>query len=378
MDSIIETGVDKLIELIKVKKRLSFPEAANELGINQNLLEEWADFLEEEGIITVEYKLTTPYLVVKELRKEEATQKTEDFLRKKETFVNKAESMLSIIEKESKELTTIKSESEKLKKSIGIDITKVEGDLKKLENYENSKSDLHKQIIEKEQEFKKRLHELTNDILNEQKKYETLLKAVKGEEAKLNEEKLDEKSTENKEHELEKRLLEFENIVKYLKKEIQQEGKKILASEKHTKEIKNFAENIRKDVSTKKVQLLSLLSEREKKESRINSLTENIAKKIESTKKELPEMEQASKKFKQFLERKTNISHTIDMLNRESLELRNLLAELIRKGRMLQISPKSKDVLKHIQELQNKYKEIDTKKQSFEGQLKKFMNLIHK
>src|SRR3989338_587238 len=109
MDSIIETGVDKLIELIKSKKRISFQDASTELGINQNLLEEWADFLEEEGIITVEYKLTTPYLVVKELKREEVTQKTEDFLRKKETFVSKAESMLSIIEKESKELTQVKS-----------------------------------------------------------------------------------------------------------------------------------------------------------------------------------------------------------------------------------------------------------------------------
>ena len=59
-DSLLKTGVDRLVSLIQEKKRISVPEAAKELGVSQIVVEEWADFLEEDGIISIEYKFATP------------------------------------------------------------------------------------------------------------------------------------------------------------------------------------------------------------------------------------------------------------------------------------------------------------------------------
>ena len=61
----IKTAVDSLIELLKKKKRLTLDETSKELGIPTNIINEWATFLEEEKILKIEYKFTTPYLIFK-------------------------------------------------------------------------------------------------------------------------------------------------------------------------------------------------------------------------------------------------------------------------------------------------------------------------
>ena len=69
--SLIETGVDKLVNLVKERGRIALADAAKELGVSATVIQEWVDFLEEEGIISVEYKMTKPYLVERKLTKKE-------------------------------------------------------------------------------------------------------------------------------------------------------------------------------------------------------------------------------------------------------------------------------------------------------------------
>ncbi len=51
----LETDVDKLIELIEKKKRLSIKEAARALGEDENVIEDWIRILEEHGYLKISY-----------------------------------------------------------------------------------------------------------------------------------------------------------------------------------------------------------------------------------------------------------------------------------------------------------------------------------
>ena len=93
----ITTAVDSLVELVNRKGRISLEEASKELGIPENIINEWASFLEEENVILIEYKFTTPFLVatatkiiidIKELEREI------------EIITRKLEYMLSYLEKQ--------------------------------------------------------------------------------------------------------------------------------------------------------------------------------------------------------------------------------------------------------------------------------------
>src|SRR3989338_11633453 len=135
-DTIIETGVDKLVKLINSKGTVSSADAAKELGVSTTVIMEWADFLEEEGIISLEYKFTKPFLVARKLAKKDVQEKAKEFSGKREVFVRKAEVSLSFLEKESGKLKTLKDEFEKIKKGLGFDIDKIKDDLLELQKYE--------------------------------------------------------------------------------------------------------------------------------------------------------------------------------------------------------------------------------------------------
>ncbi|MFH1849188.1 MAG: hypothetical protein ABH879_03285 [archaeon] len=65
----IKTDVDALVDLVKERKRISFDEVAKTLKLEVSAVEDWAAFLEEEGVIGIDYKFTTPFLVTIEQKK---------------------------------------------------------------------------------------------------------------------------------------------------------------------------------------------------------------------------------------------------------------------------------------------------------------------
>lgn len=77
----ITTAIDTLVDLIKTRKKITLEDASKELGIPEQVIDEWATFLEEEGIIEKIYKFTTPYLTVKE--KDETPGSSEEELKRR-------------------------------------------------------------------------------------------------------------------------------------------------------------------------------------------------------------------------------------------------------------------------------------------------------
>jgi len=59
----ISTGVDGFISLIRASGRIEINEAAVKLEVSRSVLEEWAQVLEEQGLVRIEYQLTKFYLV---------------------------------------------------------------------------------------------------------------------------------------------------------------------------------------------------------------------------------------------------------------------------------------------------------------------------
>jgi tetratricopeptide (TPR) repeat protein len=62
-ESPLTTGVDALVELVNQRRTLSMEEAAAAIRVPVRTIEAWASFLEEEGLLRVEYRFTKPFLV---------------------------------------------------------------------------------------------------------------------------------------------------------------------------------------------------------------------------------------------------------------------------------------------------------------------------
>ena len=93
MDGDITTAVDSLVKLVKKKARISLEDASKELGIPQNIINEWASFLDQEKIISIEYKFTTPFLLSR--KDEKSNEESADY----EMIQRKLEVMKAYLEK---------------------------------------------------------------------------------------------------------------------------------------------------------------------------------------------------------------------------------------------------------------------------------------
>ena len=92
----IETAVDGLVKLVNEKKIIALDEAAKALGVPENIVNEWAVFLEEDKILKIEYKMTKPFLKFAEDTKL-MSEEREDVVNEKENMIRKLSYMLAAI-----------------------------------------------------------------------------------------------------------------------------------------------------------------------------------------------------------------------------------------------------------------------------------------
>lgn len=109
-DLLISTGVDNLIRLVKEKGRVEIGSAARELKLPARTVEDWAHVLEEEGIITVEYKLTKAYLVWRMPATKEVEQKREILKKKAVDTREEIEELLARVEDGGRSLSAMQEE----------------------------------------------------------------------------------------------------------------------------------------------------------------------------------------------------------------------------------------------------------------------------
>jgi len=368
--SIIETGVDKLVELVNAKGKISSEDAAKELGVSTTVILEWADFLEEEGIVSVEYKFTKSFLVARKLGKKEVEEKAKEFSGKKDVFVRKAEISLGFLERESEKLRGIKEEFDKIKKDLGLDIGNIKDELDELKRYEQLKISLDKQVEEQKTASMDKLQEVTKQILMERKKYQDVLEGIKKEEEELKKDKVEASSIEESEKLIQDKLNSLKEIIKKVEAKAKTEEEHIKVSEGNIQRLSLIAKNARAKIENERGLIEPLVEESKNQTEKIKKLQDIIIKKITSQENKLSGVKKASKQMKALFNKKLGVLNIFEKVNKDRNDLQKELIELIKKAKSFQLSSKSADVGNQIVDLEKKFKDVDDKKKLFEKELK--------
>src|SRR3989338_385385 len=271
-DSIIETGVDKLVKLVNLKGKVSPYDAAKELGISSSIVMEWADFLEEEGIINIEYKFTKPFLIARKMGKKEVQEKAKEFSGKKDIFVRKAEVSLSFLSREAEKLNTIKDEFDKIEKELGFDLSNVKNELEELEKYEHLKMNLDKQIENQRKTSVDRIKLMSRQISMEKKKYEHILGDIKKEGKELEKEKKEILSLEESENLIKLKVDSIKDAIKGVEKRIKEDGIDVRGSKLHIGRLASMAEGIKANVQKEKESIEPLIKKSIEQSNKIKEL----------------------------------------------------------------------------------------------------------
>lgn len=156
-DSIITTGVDALVRLVKQKGRVELNECAAALNLPSDTVEEWARILEEEGIIKVEYSLTKIYLVWVLPTQEKIKEVSESLEVERSALLKEIEKTKSEIPLEIKKMEELKEEFNDAYSRFSKDLKNFE---EKISPFLALKTKLDAQKAEKE----KQLEELESEI----------------------------------------------------------------------------------------------------------------------------------------------------------------------------------------------------------------------
>ena len=368
-DSIIETGVDKLVNIINQRGKLSSFDAAKELGVSNTVIMEWADFLEEEGIISVEYKFTKPFLISRKMTKKEVEEKAKEFSGKKEGFIRKAEVSLNFLENEASKLNSIKEEFDKIKKELGFDVTALGKELSELTKYEQLKIDLDKKIEEQKSDSMIKIEEIAKQFLMEKNKYGQLFKEVENEKKELEREKLEANSLEEAERFMKSKVENLKDIIKRIENKMQLEEQNLGISQKNIQRLNIMADSIRSGIEKEKLILEPLLQNSLEQEKKIREMQSKIVEKITDKQKKLRGVKIVSKRMEGVFKKKAAVINLIERVNKDRNELQNELIELIKKAKSFQISSKNTDIGKQMAEMENKFNEVESRKKSFEKEL---------
>jgi len=378
----IETGVDKLVALINRKKRIPLNDAAKELGVSIPVVQEWANFLEDEGLISIEDMLRKTYLVERKLSKGEVEKKTKEYVGKKDAFIAKVETAISSLHKESEGLDRVKEEFDKLKDAIGGDIDLVKEELAELKHYEELKKSMDKDILQQRLDYQTMLDGVRKKVMEEKKQYETYLDSIGGDKGKIEEATVELSFLQKKAETIQKRVDSLQTIMHDLQGQMDAQQKIINASLQALESKVRESEQIRVEMKGKiDKELAPIMAKIKSSEEKIMAVQNAVLQKIMAKHKEIDayklKSKEAADKLRIFFERRGNIQGMIDSLQKERTAIQKELEGMAERARKFDLSMKSSDTKKFVKELQEGLKNVEKKRLGLKGQLEKLTNLLN-
>lgn len=378
--NVIETGVDKLVNLIEQKKKISVDEAAKSLGLSKQLIEQWADFLEEEKIISIEYNFTTTFLCERKLSKKEAENKGKEYLDKRDNFIKKVDTTIMSIDRESEIIDKLKVEFKSVKGEIGEDVLHVKDQLDELRSYEDMKKSLDRDLQKNHDDFIAKLDEVSNKIEKEQKRYDDLKHEIDVEKTDLLKERDAARLIIQKEQQLQKQIGVFQKQIDMVRSKLKEDESAVELTEKHIDKLDKLAEQVKSDIEKKKQKINPIYEESKKYQKKImdlqHDITKRVTKKREAILKEVKKGDVIQKGFDDFFKKVNNMSKLLDQIDSEKVVLKKELEEVILKAHSFNIMAKNSNVKGFAQELEKKFADIELKKKTFNDKLEKLKKMF--
>ncbi|MBI4738186.1 hypothetical protein HY772_01265 [Candidatus Woesearchaeota archaeon] len=374
---LIETGVDRLVRLVRERSRVTVADAAKVLGFDQNLIMEWALFLEEEGILNVEYKLTKTFLVSRVLTKKEIAQKVKEVENKKEVVFRKASMLKALIKRETSGFEKLSKEFAAMQQEISKEAGVLEKDLQTYELLRQQKEDLDGKIRKSREEMVVAVEEIGSAISKDQVEYLKVLHQLKIEEAALK--KLVENSTQAgfNEHALKKQMISLRGSLRRLEEHLRGEDASIRVTQERVSEIKKHLQELKADIVNRQKRALKELEERSKRlVLEVNTAAKSMFDKLADIRQDEKRFEGQLKKHARvyaLLKEKGRLEKTFEDIKIDSDSLNKEVDELIKKIHVANVSSLGKVEFDEAA-IRKETDKVGEHVESFHERLKNFMH----
>jgi chromosome segregation ATPase len=374
----IQTGVDKLVELISSEKKISIDDASKKLGISSQVIQEWGEFLEKEGLVTIEYSLSKIWLCEKKMSKREISDVAKEISSEKDVFLRKIDSALKTLQKETAGFEEIKDQFVKIQHDVKDKITIVEQELAELEKYTNFKQNIDKAIEKQKQEYDKSLADIVKVVQKTKTDYAALTENISSELKEINSAHDKVEALQRSQATLVNTVQSAKESIKHLEKEIAHEEESITARLKKIDELKSKADAFQKMLATDKSSLVNkLVNKITEDRKKIMQEQDDLLNKAKAKTKELQDYTELIEKirgsFKGFFVKKIKTEQMIMKIEQEKIGLEKALKALEEKTRTINLMGSSKELKMQITAISQALKDYE---QNRSGLMKKVGDLI--
>ncbi|MBI2548403.1 hypothetical protein HYW21_03560 [Candidatus Woesearchaeota archaeon] len=179
VQKVIETGVDKLMSLVQQNKEISMQDASLKLGVSLEVVRQWAYSMEEEGTLTIQYRLAKEYLVLRTSTKEETTKREQSFIKEKNLFLENVQGTLQSIENEITNIQKLKEQYNQLRDTLNFDLADLQKDFETIRKYQEEERLVNKELLTNHEEFLTKIQAIEKQIGLEKENFEQVASKMK-------------------------------------------------------------------------------------------------------------------------------------------------------------------------------------------------------
>ncbi|NQU79179.1 hypothetical protein HQ545_05415 [Candidatus Woesearchaeota archaeon] len=367
--SVIETGVDKLVRLVNSNDKISIKAASKQLGVSIGSIEEWADFLEEEGLLDIKSKFSTVYLIPRQMDKKVLVERVNAVKEEKESLMRRVESSINSLERDHEEMRKVDYGFKAIKTVFEESFKKLSVKLDRLENYRKSYHVIHQKRKVIEDEYEHKIKFMEQQLEKDRKAYGRFLKDVESEMETIKNERKNVDSLKKAEKQIESKVDEINKILDQVKSEIQKgniqlddDEKRIAKSELAAQQVRKHVEEGSKNLDSVSKDMQATKKDLEKMEKEfindVGSLDKGELKKISAYR----DGKQMIGKFKKFFAMTKKAEDMMHSAEKEEGQIMDAYEGLSRKVKAFSVVASLPEIKKQMTSLKTDLKKIEDKR----------------
>jgi len=370
----ITTGADRLVQLISEKKKITLDEAAHILNVEKDVLREWAEFLEQDNYISIDYNFSKVWLEEKHITEKEVINVAKEISSEKEALERKIEAVIHSLENETSGFEKVKAEFEKIHEHIKNEIETVKKESLELEHFETLKTNIDKEIEQQQKEYQDKLKEYKESLLKES---DNLFKI----QTKLDDKKKILSDVVTKIENMEEKRLAAAKEMQKFQDELNKNKKEFGAIADEIRALDSLATKTQKNIDKiNNGELGKLLKIVDEDSKRIKETQDDLLIRVREKMNKLQgKMDTGSKIFNKFentIMKKVKTEKMIDSIEKDKEDLIKNLSELKKKVHSFTVLKKDSNVRKEMKEIEKKILEFEEQKKEVVGGFEKLVKFI--
>ncbi|MFP4567578.1 MAG: hypothetical protein ACLFN8_01410 [Candidatus Woesearchaeota archaeon] len=375
----IKTGADKLIDIIQETNRISLDDASKALGVSGELVLEWAEFLEKEKLISIDYSFSKVFFKTRVMSSSDIKSSAKEVVHEKDAFLRKVEYAISSLDRESVNFDEIKKKFNSVHGDVKEEIKTVERELSELEKYNQLKSNIDKDIEVQKDKYEKLLDLLAEDIKDYEKEFVDLYARIVAEKEKINEHRSRLVSLSNSQKEISESIKSANSVLIKLKDDLRVEEGAMSSRLKSFDKLKVEFDNLSDKIIREKKRKISDLSSSLDKESAI--LRERQNKLFDDARAKASKLESyeslgrtIKNSFDGFFKKTIIISKKMDEIDSDKVDLKKNLLVLKQKAEALVVMSSNESLKEQADALDLEIKKQEEAKHRLIGKMRSLLD----